>query len=101
MYYSTADWMPRVNGYSDIIPADFREIAMPINDFPELGAFPLLHKYNVRYVVWRLEEYKRDPIVFRTLADRFPPASPYLRPIVRDEDFWLYEIVAWPPEPGK
>jgi hypothetical protein len=101
MYYSTADWMPRVNGYSDIIPPDFAEIALPINYFPELGTFPLLHKYNVRYVVWRLEDYKRDPNVFRTLANRFPAASPYLRPIVRDEDFWLYEIVAWPPEPGK
>jgi hypothetical protein len=101
MYYSTADWMPRVNGYSDIIPADFGQIMLPINDFPELRAFPLLHRYNVRYVVWRLGDYKRDPNVFRTLSDRFPPASPYLRPIVRDEDAWLYEIVAWPPEPGK
>ena len=28
MYDSTADWMPRVNGYSDIIPPDFLDIAV-------------------------------------------------------------------------
>jgi hypothetical protein len=97
MYYSTADWMPRVNGYSDIVPDDFRHIAMPINDFPELSAFPLMHQYQVRYVVWELAGYTRGTVVFDRLAARFAAAAPYLRPIVRDDDYWLYEIVGWPP----
>jgi hypothetical protein len=96
MYYSTADWMPRVNGYSDILPSDFLEVAEPINDFPLLSAFPLMHQYNVRYVVWRLADYGRDPTVIARLASRFGPASPYLRVIYRDEQAWLYEIVRWP-----
>jgi hypothetical protein len=97
MYYSTADWLPRVNGFSDIIPQDFVDIAIPINDFPELSSFPLMHRYQVRYVVWQLEGYKADPVIFNRLTRRFDAAAPYLRPIAKDNDFWLYEIVAWPP----
>src|SRR5262249_22265641 len=101
MYFSTADWMPRVNGYSDIIPRDFVEIATDINSFPNLDTFPLMRKYNVRYVVGRLEDYKQDPNISRVRKDRFPPASRYLRPIYRDDEAWLYEIVGWPPEVSK
>jgi hypothetical protein len=97
MYNSTVDWMPRVNGYSDIVPSDFPEIATPINDFPELSAFPLMYRYRVRYVVWELAGYPRGTVVFDRLASRFAAAAPYLRPIVRDNDYWLYEIVRWPP----
>jgi hypothetical protein len=93
--------MPCVNGYSDILPQDFLEIAMPINDFPELSAFPLMHRYQVRYVVWQLEGYGRGTIVFDRLAGRFAAAAPYLRPLVKDNEYWLYEIVGWPPEAGK
>ena len=101
MYYSTADWMPRVNGYSDIVPPDFLDIAMSINDFPELSAFPLMHRYQVRYVVWQMAGYRQDSVIFDRLAARFTAAAPYVRPLVRDTDYWLYEIVAWPPEAGK
>jgi hypothetical protein len=101
MYNSTADWMPRVNGYSDIVPLDFLEIAMPINDFPELSAFPILYKYKVKYVVWQMADYPRGTVVFDRLASRFPAAAPYLRPLVRDNDYWLYEIVGWPPGVAK
>jgi hypothetical protein len=97
MYNSTVDWMPRVNGYSDIVPSDFLDIAVPINDFPELSAFPLMYRYHVRYVVWELAGYPRGTVVFNRLASRFGAAAQYLRPIVRDTDYWLYEIVGWPP----
>jgi hypothetical protein len=101
MYNSTADWMPRVNGYSDIVPSDFLEIAMPINDFPELSAFPLLYKYQVKYVLWQMAGYPRGTVIFDRLAGRFAAAAPYLRPLVRDNDYWLYEIVGWPPGVAK
>jgi hypothetical protein len=87
--------MPRVNGYSDIVPHDFEDIALPINDFPELSAFPIMHRYQVRYVVWQMAGYQGS--YFDRLAARFVAAAPYLRPIVRDKDYWLYEIVGWPP----
>ena len=37
------------------------------------------------------------------LADpsRFQAAAPYMRPIYRDDNWWLYEIVAWPSEAAK
>ena len=101
MYFSTADWMPRVNGYSDIVPSDFLDIAVPINAFPELWTFPIMRRYQVRYVVWQMAGYGRGTEVFNRLAGRFAAAAPYLRPIVRDDDYWLYEIVGWPPEPAK
>jgi len=101
MYNSTADWMPRVNGYSDIVPSDFLEIAMPINDFPELSAFSLMYQYHVKYVVWQLAGYPRGTVVFDRLASRFTAAAPYLRPLVHDNDYWLYEIVGWPPGVAK
>jgi hypothetical protein len=98
MYYSTVDWMPRVNGYSDVLPLDFLEAALPLNEFPAMPTFPLLHKYQVRYVIWRLEAFKRDPASMKVLTDRIKVASPYIRPIFKDDDAWLYEIVSWPAE---
>jgi hypothetical protein len=92
------DWMPRVNGYSDVLPLDFLEAALPLNEFPAMPTFPLLHKYQVRYVIWRLEAFKRDPTSMKVLTDRIKVASPYIRPIFKDDDAWLYEIVSWPAE---
>lgn len=101
MYYSTADWMPRVNGYSDLLPSDFLDIAAPINEFPDLGTFPLMQRYHVRYVIWNVATYHPGTIVYATLTSRFQAAAPYMRPIYRDDNWWLYEIVAWPSEAAK
>ena len=85
---------PLVNGYSDIIPADFYDIALPINAFPDATSFAIMKKYGVRYVVWRIKTYNDDSR--ERLVARFPPYSQFLKPIVQDDDVWLYEIVGYP-----
>jgi hypothetical protein len=98
MLNSTYHWQPLVNGYSDLTPAGFAEMAAPINDFPDPASFELLHKLGVRYVVFDLNDYQgeaRD----RLLA-RFPPYESHLRRLTTDRDVWLYEIVSWPDARG-
>jgi hypothetical protein len=94
MYWSTYHWMPMVNGYSDVIPPDFDEIALPINGFPDPASFAIMQQRHVRYVLWHVDYYEgtsRD-----VLLDRLQRYAAYLRPIVKTPDTWLYEIVQWP-----
>jgi hypothetical protein len=98
MLNSTYHWQPLVNGYSDLTPAGFEEMAVPINDFPDPASFELLHKLGVRYIVFDMNDYQgeaRD----RLLA-RFPPYASNLRRLTADRDVWLYEIVSWPQARG-
>jgi hypothetical protein len=94
MYWSTYHWLPLVNGYSDIIPQDFDQIAVPINGFPDPASFAILKAKNVRYVLWHADDYVgagRD-----VLHARIARYERNLRPIVVTPDTWLYEIVQWP-----
>ena len=50
MLNSTAHWQPLVNGYSDHIPADFRESAPVLGTFPSDHAFDDLRARRVRYI---------------------------------------------------
>jgi hypothetical protein len=94
MYWSTYHWLPLVNGYSDIIPADFDQMALPINAFPDPESFAIMKARHVRYVLWHVEDYQSaGQDVLRTRIARY---APYLRPIVIAPDAWLYEIVQWP-----
>jgi len=47
MLFSTAHWLPMVNGYSDVIPADFREGAPVLDSFPSREAFSVLARRRV------------------------------------------------------
>ena len=95
MLMSAFHLQPLVNGYSDVIPPDFYDIALPINAFPSEESFQIMQKYGVRYVVWRIDTY--DTSSRATLEARFPPFMKYLKPIVQDEDVWLFEITGFPP----
>lgn len=94
MFWSIFHWQPLVNGYSDVVPPDFREIALPINGFPDAASFEILRARNVRYVVWHIDTYDA-PSRERLLA-RFPPYSQYMRQLTSDGDVWLYEIIGYP-----
>jgi len=96
MFRSMWHWQPLVNGYSDYIPPDFRQIAVPINGFPDPVSFRILKERQVRYVTIDLESY--DPEAREVLFARFPPYRKYLRPLVETGDIWLYEIVEYPPD---
>jgi hypothetical protein len=94
MFDSMWHWQPLINGYSDYIPQDFRDMAVPINGFPDPASFRILREHQARYVVIHLDTYGEG--AQRTLLARFPPYKDYLNPIVQTGDTWLFEIVKWP-----
>ena len=94
MLASTAHWKPMINGYSDHIPQDFRDNAAILRHFPDAGSFAVLERLGARYVVIHLQLYagtSRDEIIGKLEA-----YANYLRPLWKDGDVWLFEIVAWP-----
>ena len=95
MFWSMYHWQPMVNGYSDYIPKDIRDLAVPINGFPDRESFRLLRERDVRYVAidWRMYNEAATEI----MRGRLPPYAQFLRPLVTADPVSLYEIVAWPP----
>jgi hypothetical protein len=99
MFWSMWHWQPLINGYSDYIPPDFREIVVPINGFPDAASFRILEDRGARYVVVHLDEY--EGAAREVLLARFPDYARYLRPLLRSDDTWLFEIASFPPGPPR
>jgi hypothetical protein len=97
MLGSTAHWRPLVNGYSDFIPPEFRNMANPVAPFPNPESFAILKPLGVRYVVFHTHLY--SPKDRALLEQRIARYRDYLAPVFTGDGTWLYEIVAWPP-PG-
>ena len=94
MLGSTVHWQPLINGYSDHIPPDFVEMTVPISSFPNPEGFDILRARRARYAVFHLALYtarSRD-----ALLKRIEAYTQYLRPIVQENDVWLFEIAVWP-----
>jgi hypothetical protein len=94
MLHSTVHWNPLINGYSDYIPPDFREMVIPVSSFPALEAFKLLEARGARYVIFHLQFY--DSRSREKLLDALERYEPYLRTLWREGDEWLFEIVRYP-----
>ncbi len=94
MLGSTFHWQELVNGYSDFIPGEWRQAVLPISSFPTRPAFRILGDLGVRYVVFHLNGYSRGARV--RLLDQLERYRQFLRPLVQQDDVWLYEIVDWP-----
>ncbi len=94
MFWSMWHWQPLVNGYSDYIPQDVIDLAVPVNSFPSDEAFAILKARDVRYVVLDWRTYNEAATT--VMRARFPPFAQYLRPLHTTGDVYLYEIVAWP-----
>ena len=95
MLASTYHWQPLINGYSDHIPQDFRDAALPLSGFPSQDSFRILEQRGARYVVVHLD--LMDAPSRESIIDRLDREYVnYLRPIEKDGDVWLYEIIAWP-----
>ena len=95
MVPSTYHWQPLINGYSDHIPQDFRDQAPVLATFPSREAFNILQPLGARYVVFHLDlmaAADREALVTRLDTDY----TGYLRPLNKDGNVWLYEIVSWP-----
>jgi len=95
MFWSMWHWQPMVNGYSDYIPPDFREIMTPINFFPDPESFEIMRARQVRYLLvdWTTYGEEGQAIV----RARFPPYRDYIRTVHEGADVSLYEIVGYPP----
>lgn len=94
MVNSSTHWMPLVNGYSDHIPREFRDAVVPLSTFPSRGAFRILANVGARYVVFHLNLY--DARSRERLIERIDTYREYLRPLVKEGDVWLFEIVGFP-----
>ena len=51
MVLATADWMPRLNGYSGFVPPDYPALVELANRFPDPASIAELQRRGVRYVV--------------------------------------------------
>jgi len=93
MLFSTSHWMPLVNGYSDVIPLDFREAAAVLDGFPGRDMFPVLARRRVRYITvhWDMFVGRQEEI-----RQRLQPFLPYLRVLAADDRMTLYEVVRFP-----
>lgn len=94
MLKSTAHWQPLINGYSDYIPGGFRRNVRSLSTFPSRRAFAILRNADARYVVVHLALYSTRSR--ELLLERLNAYQQYLRPLVRDDEVWLFEIVGWP-----
>jgi hypothetical protein len=93
MLFSTSHWMPMVNGYSDVIPLDFREAAAVLDSFPSRDAFLVLSRHRVRYVGvhWDMFAGRQEEI-----RGRLQPFLPNLRVLASDDRMTLFEVVRYP-----
>lgn len=93
MLFSTRHWLPLVNGYSDVIPADFREAAPVLDGFPSGDAFLVLARRRVRYIAvhWDMYVNRQDEI-----RRRLVPYAANLRILSEDSRMTLYEVVKYP-----
>jgi hypothetical protein len=94
MFNSTYHWQPLLNGYSDLIPPDFEQVALLMTQFPDPASFAMLRERGVRYVVVHLNDY--NTAARETLLARFPPYEKFMRRLTSDQDVWLYEILQYP-----
>jgi hypothetical protein len=95
MLNSTFHWRPLVNGYSDFIPPEFRQMVVPVSSFPNDESFAILKPYRVRYAVFHMNLYSRS--AWKAVEARLEEYRAYLKPIRKEDPVWLFEIVAWPP----
>jgi hypothetical protein len=94
MLNSTVHWQPLVNGYSDHIPADFRDEAQVLATFPSLESFDVMRERRVRYLTLRRSRY--GAVAAADVEQRLKPLLPHLRLVSDDKDLAIYEVVSWP-----
>ncbi|HEX9369211.1 MAG TPA: hypothetical protein VF921_21450, partial [Vicinamibacterales bacterium] len=90
MLFSTSHWMPLVNGYSDVIPLDFRQAAAVLDGFPSGDAFMVLARHRVRYIAihWDMYVDRKDEI-----RRRLAPYAGHLKMLAEDPRMTLYEVM--------
>ena len=90
MVGSTTHWRPLVNGYSDLIPQDFRAEVDELAGFPTRRAFVILERHQTRYVLLHRALYAEEE--WAALVDRLGAFTHRLTPLFWDTEAWLFEI---------
>ena len=93
MLFSTSHWMPMINGYSDVIPEDFREAAAVLDSFPSDDAFRMLARRRVRYIAVHWDMFGGRQAEIRA---RLEPYANNLRTLASDERMTLFEVTRYP-----
>ena len=93
MLFSTAHWQPMVNGYSDVIPTDFRESAAVLSAFPSNDAFAVLARHRVRYIGVHWDMYGAQAGGVQAALAHY---RDNLRVLAADRIMTLYEVVRYP-----
>jgi hypothetical protein len=93
MLFSTTHWMPLVNGYSDVIPLDFRQSAAVLAGFPSREAFAVLAHHRVRYIAVHWDMYGARAEQTRRSLEAY---APDLKILAADPRMTLYEVVRYP-----
>jgi hypothetical protein len=93
MLFSTAHWMPLVNGYSDAVPPDWRDTAIVLDSFPSDDSFGVLARHRTRYITihWDLFGPRADEI-----RRRLAPFERHLKLVTSDDVMSIYEVVSFP-----
>lgn len=95
MLFSTWHWMPLVNGYSDVIPADFRADAPILQSFPSVEAFHALERHRVRYIGIHWDMFGTSGRA-EDARHRLQAFESDLRLIAASSQMSLYEIEKYP-----
>jgi hypothetical protein len=93
MLLSTYHWRPLLNGYSDYIPPEFRELATVLGGPPDDEWIPTLRRHGIRYVVVHFDLYDRE--IEPEVARWFQKRREVFVPVVHGRKT-LYEFV--PPD---
>ena len=91
-FWSTTHWMPLVNGYSDVIPDDFREAAVVLAAFPSDDGFRVLAKHRVRYIAVHWDMFGPRAEDVRSRLERYKND---LRELAADRRMTLYEVMTY------
>jgi hypothetical protein len=93
MLYSTAHWMPLLNGYSDHSPPGFWDEAATLESFPSDSSLRVLRSRGVRYVGVHWDRYGRRADEIRA---RLQPYKRYLKPVALSGRTEIYQIIDVP-----
>ena len=94
MVNSTVHWQPLLNGYSDYIPLDFRQLAVVMATFPSRESFEAMKARRTRYIVIHRDLYGGETAPL--IEARLQAYTPYLKPVASDDRVLILEIVGWP-----
>ena len=94
MLDSTVHWQPLVNGYSDYIPPDFRELAVTLAPFPSRESFEAL-KNGASATSWSIATCT-DANGCPRSTHAFSRYAEFLRLVAEDDRIRIFEVVSWP-----